>query len=345
MRARRRASRCRRRARRRSRRGGPARRRRAARDPGGKSARRRSRGRGTISPLASTSAVGEVARGVSAGREALDLQRGPVERDRGAGFERPPLDAGVLGQDPQHGVAVGERVPDLPRCRRRAAAPRTRAGAAGPPCGRSPRRSAARRPPARRARRDLPASGSSSSCWRRSGDALPRNHGPRSPRIAIEDCVRGTAPPERAASHVGQRQFHCGKPPPAAEPRIRTRTTDRSTGLDVAVTPSQPAEVEADVLAVAADGALMRELDARFGGRLARAAADADPLATLDAGASAASRSPPSRSASHDAEGLRTRRPRECARPRRGTVAWALEAGEGGMGGAGARRGRRARRL
>src|SRR3954447_6001954 len=124
----------------------------------------------------------------------------------------------------------------------------------------------------------LPAS-SPSSCWRRSGEALARNHGPSAPRIASDDCVRGrAAPPERAAWHVGQRQFHCGKPPPAAEPRIRTRTADRSTGLYVLVTSAQPAEVEADVLAVAADGALVRELDARLAG------ADPITLAYLDRG-------------------------------------------------------------
>jgi len=35
--------------------------------------------------------------------------------------------------------------------------------------------------------------------------------------------VRGRtrASPAHAKRHVGQRQFHCGKPPPAAEPRTR----------------------------------------------------------------------------------------------------------------------------
>src|SRR3954470_16672452 len=64
-----------------------------------------------------------------------------------------------------------------------------------------------------------------SSCSRRSGEALTRNHGPSAPRIASDDWVRGTAPaPSRAASHTPQWQFHCGNPPPAAEPRTRTRT-------------------------------------------------------------------------------------------------------------------------
>src|SRR5215216_2314829 len=67
---------------------------------------------------------------------------------------------------------------------------------------------------------------SASSCWRASGEALTRNHGPWAPRIASDDCVRGRArTPARAASHVSQWQFHCGNPPPAAEPRTRTRTS------------------------------------------------------------------------------------------------------------------------
>ena len=77
----------------------------------------------------------------------------------------------------------------------------------------TPATGAARTPSAR-----SPAN--TSSCWRRSGDALASSHGPSPPRIAIDDCVRGVAAPPRAASQVGQRQFHCGKPPPAAEPRI-----------------------------------------------------------------------------------------------------------------------------
>src|SRR3954471_3643483 len=75
------------------------------------------------------------------------------------------------------------------------------------------------------ARTPSPGSGASaSSCWRRSGEALTNHHGPSAPRMASDDCVRGRArTPARAASHVPQRQFHCGNPPPAAEPRTRTR--------------------------------------------------------------------------------------------------------------------------
>lgn len=38
---------------------------------------------------------------------------------------------------------------------------------------------------------------------------------------AMDDCVRGVARtvPRRTPSQLRQLQFHCGKPPPAAEPR------------------------------------------------------------------------------------------------------------------------------
>jgi leucyl aminopeptidase len=84
--------------------------------------------------------------------------------------------------------------------------------------------------------------------------------------------------------------------------------------LDVVVTSAQPAEVEADVLAVAADGALVGELDARL--------ADADPvaLAYLDRGRVAAVRVD-----GVDAEALRTAAARAVRAAGGGTVAWALE--------------------
>src|SRR3954454_11676641 len=130
-----------------------------------------------------------------------------------------------------------------------------------------------------------------SSCWRRSGEALAKNHGPSAPRTAIDDCVRGRASvPVRAASHVGQRQFHWGNPPPAAEPRIRTCIADTSTDLNVDVTSAQPADVQSDVLAVAAGAPLADAIDARCGGRLARAPQDADPLPTLYAPGDVAAR-------------------------------------------------------
>jgi leucyl aminopeptidase len=51
--------------------------------------------------------------------------------------------------------------------------------------------------------------------------------------------------------------------------------------MNVEVTAAEPAEVEADVLALAAGGLRLRELDRLFEGRLARAAADADPVAIV----------------------------------------------------------------
>src|SRR3712207_9089699 len=57
-----------------------------------------------------------------------------------------------------------------------------------------------------------------------SGEALSRTHRRRSALTAIDDWVRGRAgrDPSRTARHGGQAQFHCGYPPPAAEPSTRT---------------------------------------------------------------------------------------------------------------------------
>jgi leucyl aminopeptidase len=51
--------------------------------------------------------------------------------------------------------------------------------------------------------------------------------------------------------------------------------------MNVAVTAAEPADVEADVLALAAGGLRVRELDRLFEGRLGRAAAGADPVAVV----------------------------------------------------------------
>ncbi len=63
-------------------------------------------------------------------------------------------------------------------------------------------------------------------CSRMSGEAL--NSTPStsaSLRTKMEDCVRGFAftAPLRTPLQLRQLQFHCGKPPPAAEPRIVMR--------------------------------------------------------------------------------------------------------------------------
>ena len=54
--------------------------------------------------------------------------------------------------------------------------------------------------------------------------------------------------------------------------------------MNVEVTAAAPAEVEADTLALVAGGLLVRELDALFEGRLARSAADADPITVVQVG-------------------------------------------------------------
>ena len=57
-------------------------------------------------------------------------------------------------------------------------------------------------------------------CARMSGDAL--TSAKRSPFdvTASESCVRARSPscPARTPTQFGHPQFHCGKPPPAAEP-------------------------------------------------------------------------------------------------------------------------------
>jgi hypothetical protein len=60
-------------------------------------------------------------------------------------------------------------------------------------------------------------------CWGRLGEALINSQFSPSAVMARLACVRGCtrASPAHARRHVGQRQFHCGKPPPAAEPRTR----------------------------------------------------------------------------------------------------------------------------
>src|SRR5215471_17191125 len=61
-----------------------------------------------------------------------------------------------------------------------------------------------------------------------SGEALQSAHCLPSPVTAIEDWLRGRARsvPARKPAQLRQLQFHCGKPPPAADPStlIRTKT-------------------------------------------------------------------------------------------------------------------------
>ena len=60
---------------------------------------------------------------------------------------------------------------------------------------------------------------SASSCSRRSGEALTRNHGPSAPRIASDDCVRGTR-----ASACARGLAHLAMAIPLREPPARSRT-------------------------------------------------------------------------------------------------------------------------
>src|SRR6266566_1060091 len=65
-----------------------------------------------------------------------------------------------------------------------------------------------------------------SICRAKSGDVLIKNQ-PRnvsaSPLIAMLDCVCGAILPVRAATQFAHAQFHWGRPPPAALPRIWMR--------------------------------------------------------------------------------------------------------------------------
>ena len=97
--------------------------------------------------------------------------------------------------------------------------------------------------------------------------------------------------------------------------------------MNVEVTAARPAELEADILAIAAGGALVQELDPLFGGRLARAAAEADPVAIVHVASELPARRVAAvQVAAPDAEGLRTAAARAVRAHRGGgTVAWALD--------------------
>ena len=72
------------------------------------------------------------------------------------------------------------------------------------------------------------------SCSGRSGDALIRSQSSPFAEMARLACVRGLTrrSPAHANRQTGQRQFHCGNPPPAAEPStmaVRRRIPLRAT--------------------------------------------------------------------------------------------------------------------
>ncbi|MEA2268615.1 MAG: leucyl aminopeptidase [Solirubrobacteraceae bacterium] len=97
--------------------------------------------------------------------------------------------------------------------------------------------------------------------------------------------------------------------------------------MNVELTTAEPAEVEADVLALAADGLLVRRLDRLFDGRLARAAADADPIAVVHVGRELRARRVALVAVGAlDPEDLRTAAARVVRANRGGgTIAWAVD--------------------
>src|SRR5215210_5249715 len=97
--------------------------------------------------------------------------------------------------------------------------------------------------------------------------------------------------------------------------------------MTVELVAADPAEVDADVLALAAGGLLVRDLDRRFEGRLMRAAADADPITVVHVGRELrAQRVAVIALDAQDPEDLRTAAARAVrAHHGGGTVAWALD--------------------
>ena len=82
--------------------------------------------------------------------------------------------------------------------------------------------------PLSRTRRAGCKAGLARICTRMSGEALMSTQSMPSSLTAMDDWVRLTAAmvPLRTPSQLKQLQFHCGNPPPAAEPRIRIFTAD-----------------------------------------------------------------------------------------------------------------------
>ncbi|MCY1305526.1 hypothetical protein D9M70_553340 [compost metagenome] len=76
--------------------------------------------------------------------------------------------------------------------------------------------------PVSRGRRAGCSGGKASSWARMSGEALHSTQSMPLALMAMDDCVRGWARtlPLRTPRQLRQLQFHWGKPPPAAEPRI-----------------------------------------------------------------------------------------------------------------------------
>jgi leucyl aminopeptidase len=97
--------------------------------------------------------------------------------------------------------------------------------------------------------------------------------------------------------------------------------------MNIELTSADPAEVEADVLALAAGGLLVRQLDARFEGRLSHAAADAQPVTVVPVARELRAQRVALVAADEvDPDGVRTAAARAIRAHRgAGTVAWALD--------------------
>src|SRR5215210_8103218 len=97
--------------------------------------------------------------------------------------------------------------------------------------------------------------------------------------------------------------------------------------MNVELTSAAPTEVEADVLALVAGGLGVRRLDAAFEGRLARSAADADPIAVVQVGHELRARRVALVATDGlDPEDLRTAAARVVRAHRGvGTIAWAVD--------------------
>src|SRR6185312_9307757 len=97
--------------------------------------------------------------------------------------------------------------------------------------------------------------------------------------------------------------------------------------MNVEVTATAPAEIEADTLALVAGGLLVRKLDALFEGRLSRSAPDAHPITVVQVGRELRARRVLLVATDGvDPEDLRTAAARAVRASRgTGTVAWALD--------------------
>src|SRR5450631_3451306 len=88
------------------------------------------------------------------------------------------------------------------------------------------------------------SAGLAAICWWMSGEALHSTQRRPSTETAIEDWLRlrACSVPARTPLQLPQLQFHCGKPPPAAEPstRISTTAAGRLCGDRPGVTGAEP---------------------------------------------------------------------------------------------------------